>query len=325
MDFSNELLLLLQSGLRTSAPMLLACLAGLYSERAGVIDIGLEGKLTGAAFAAACGAWLTGSAWAGMAFGVAAGVAMALLHGYATITQRGNQVVSGVAINFLALGLTAQLAHSWFHQGGSTPPLEPGARFTAITLPGAKALADVPLLGTLYSHLLSGQTLYTYLAFAAVPLTWWLVYRTRFGLRLRAVGENPKAVDVAGISVTWLRYRAVLCCGVLCGLGGACLSTAMSASFVRNMAAGRGFLALAALVFVKWRPVPALIVCVGFGVLDALSTRLQGTELPLVGVLPVQFMQALPYVLTVVLLAGLIGQAHPPKAGGVPYQKELSR
>jgi simple sugar transport system permease protein len=155
-----------------------------------------------------------------------------------------------------------------------------------------------------------------------VPLTWWVLQKTRFGLRLRAVGENPAAVDTAGISVARLRYEAVIICGVLCGLGGAYLSIAQGAGFLNNMTAGKGFIALAALIFAKWRPGPALAACLLFGFLDAMAIRLQGVALPGIGQVPVQFIQALPYVLTVVLLAGFIGRAVPPKASGIPYVKE---
>jgi simple sugar transport system permease protein len=155
-----------------------------------------------------------------------------------------------------------------------------------------------------------------------VPFTWWVLYRTRFGLRLRAVGENPGAVDTAGISVTRMRYLAVICCGILCGFAGAYLSMAVAAGFVKGMTAGKGFIALAALIFAKWKPVPVMFACLLFGFLEATGIQLQGHELPLIGTVPVQLVQALPYVLTVILLAGFIGKAIPPKAGGVPYVKE---
>ena len=312
----------LDASIRLSVPLLLACLAGLYSERSGIFDIGLEGKMLVAAFAAAVCAHLFGSPWAGLAGGILASTAFALLHGFASITNRGNQIVSGVAINFIAAGLTVLLAQNWFRQGGNTPPLSHDARFTSIDLPFATALSDVPVVGTIYSDLISGHNILVYVAYAAVPVTWWILFRTRFGLRLRAVGENPAAVDTAGISVSWLRYRAVMCCGILCGVAGTYLSVAQAATFVRDMTAGQGFIALAALIFAKWRPVPAMFTCFLFGFLDAFSSRLQGADLPGIGEVPVQFMQALPYVLTVVLLAGFIGKAIPPAAGGVPYVKE---
>ena len=227
-----------------------------------------------------------------------------------------------MAPNRIAAGSTIILGQAWFNQGGRTPSLPPEARFGAIHLPFADALRDVPVIGPIYSGLLSGHSLLAYLAFLTVPFTWWVLFRTRFGLRLRAVGENPAAVDTAGISVIWLRYRAVICTGVLTGIAGSYMALSQNAGFVKDMTAGRGFIALAALIFAKWRPVPAMFACLLFGFLDALSIRLQGTPLPLVGRVPVQFMQALPYVLTVILLAGFIGKAIPPRAGGVPYVKE---
>lgn len=179
----------------------------------------------------------------------------------------------------------------------------------------------MPVVGSIYSELLSGHSLIVYFAFLMVPFTWWVLYRTRFGLRLRAVGENPAAVDTAGVSVAWLRYRAVICTGILTGVAGCYLSMAQNAGFVKDMTAGKGFIALAALIFAKWKPVNAMFACLLFGFLDALSIRLQGT--PIMGVrVPVQLMQALPYILTVILLAGFIGKAIPPRAGGVPYVKE---
>jgi ABC-type uncharacterized transport system permease subunit len=322
MDWFANLILLLDSTVRLSVPLLLACLAGLYSERSGVFDIGLEGKMLVAAFAAGSAAAVTGSAWLGLAAAILASIFFALIHGFASITHRGNQIVSGVAINFLAAGLTAVVGNAWFGQGGRTPQLENTARFREIQLPFSNAVRDVPILGQLYSNLISGHNILVYVAFLAVPATWWVLFRTRFGLRLRAVGENPAAVDTAGISVTWLRYRAVICAGLLCGIAGAYLSIALSAGFNRDMTAGRGFIALAALIFAKWRPVQAMYTCLLFGFLDALSIRLQGIEIPGVGQIPVQIFQAFPYVLTVVLLAGFIGHATPPKAGGVAYVKE---
>ncbi|MCT7376122.1 ABC transporter permease [Chelativorans salis] len=322
MDLFSTLVLLLDSTVRLSVPLLFAALAGLYSERSGVFDIGLEGKMLAGAFAAGAAAAVSGSAWVGLMAAVLVSSFMALVHGFASITHRGNQIVSGVAINFIAAGSTIILGQAWFSQGGRTPLVGSDGRFGAIHLPFADALRGVPVVGPLYSQLLSGHSLLVYLAFLLVPFTWWVLFRTRFGLRLRAVGENPAAVDTAGISVQWLRYRAVICTGVLTGLAGTYLALAQNAGFVKDMTAGRGFIALAALIFAKWRPVPVMFACLLFGFLDALSIRIQGTPLPLIGRVPVQFMQALPYILTVVLLAGFIGRAIPPRAGGVPYVKE---
>ena len=313
---------LLDLTVRSATPLLLACLAGLYSERAGIFDIGLEGKMLAGAFFAAAVAAVSGSAWLGLGAGIAASCALSLVHGFASITNKGNQIVSGVALNFIAAGLSALLGNAWFNQGGRTPQLAAGERFTPIDLPLVQTVEPVPLLGPVYEGLVSGHNLLAYFAFLMVPVTWWVLFRTRFGLRLRAVGENPAAVDTAGISVEWARYRAVLICGVLCGVAGAFLSIGVSAGFVKDMTAGRGFIALAALIFAKWRPVAAMWACLLFGFLGAIEIRYQGVALPVVGVVPVQLMQALPYILTVVLLAGFIGKAVPPRAGGVPYTKE---
>ncbi len=198
----------------------------------------------------------------------------------------------------------------------------PDARFTGIELPFAAELADVPIIGGIYSELLSGHNILVYVAFAAVPITYYVLFHTRFGLRLRASGENPKAVDTAGVNVNFMRFKAVIITGVLCGIAGAYLSTAQSAGFGNNMTAGKGFIALAALIFAKWMPIRALFATLLFGFLDALQIRLQGVELPMIGEVPVQLIQALPYILTVILLAGFIGKAVGPKAGGIPYVKE---
>jgi len=315
-------LLTLAAALRLSTPLILCAMAGLLSERSGIIDIGLEGKMLAAAFAAASIAAVTQSAWLALAVGIVTATCMALLHGYACITQRGNQVVSGVAINLLASGLTVVLGGYWFQQGGQTPLLTAGGRFGPLDLPGAANADAVPFLGPVYKYLLSGHNIIVYAALLAVPLTHWLVNGTRFGLRLRAVGENPQAVDTAGISVAGLRYHAVLLCGLLTGIGGTYVSIAENAGFSRDMTAGRGFIALAAMVFGKWRPFPALGACLLFGLLDAAAIRLQGVRIAGIGEVPVQLIQALPYALTVLLLAGFIGKATAPKAAGIPYVKE---
>ena len=320
MDFLT-IIQVLDSTVRLATPLLLACLAGLYSERAGIFDIGLEGKMLAAAFFSAAIAAMTGSVWLGLLAGIAASLVLSGVHGLASITFRGNQLISGVAINFLAAGMTVLIAQSWFKQGGRTPSLIGGGRFNPIELPFAETLSTVPILGPIYSELISGHSMLVYVAFAAVPATWWLLYRTRFGLRLRAVGENPAAVDTAGVSVVGLRFAAVAICGVLCGVAGAYLATGLQAGFVKEMTAGRGFIALAALIFAKWRPWYALSACLLFGFLQAIALRYQNIDLGAFTV-PVQVMDALPYILTVVILAGFVGKAVPPRAGGEPYVKE---
>lgn len=320
----ETILLALDSAVRLSTPLLFACLAGLFSERAGVVDIGLEGKMLVGAFAAGAAAAIVPNPWLGLLAAIMVSTLFAMVHGYASITQRGNQIVSGVAINVLASGLTAILGNAWFSQGGRTPQLPGQARFSEITLPFAETLGAVPLLGPLYRDVLSGHSVLIYIALAMVPASWFILYRTRWGLRLRAVGENPAAVDTAGLSVTRLRYSALIVTGVLCGMGGAYLAIAQSAGFITDMTAGKGFIALAALIFAKWRPLPALGACFLFGLLDAVALRIQGVSFPGIGQVPVQAIQAMPYLLTVILLAGFIGKATPPRAIGVPYVKDRS-
>jgi len=308
--------------LRVATPLVLAALAGLFAERSGIVDIGLEGKMLGAAFAAAATAAVTGSAWLGLLAALAASTALSLIHGFASITHHGNQVVSGMALNIMVAGLCPVLANAWFRQSGQTPMLGQQARFGPITLPFAESIAKVPVIGPLYAQVISGHNILVYLAAAAVPLVAFVVYRTSFGLRLRAVGENPEAVDTAGVSVSRLRYQALILAGLLCGVAGAYLSTAHNAGFFRDMTAGKGYLALAALIFGKWKPVPTLLACLLFAFADAVQIRLQGVPVPGIGVIPVQLIQALPYVLTVLLLAGFVGKSIAPKASGIPYLKE---
>ena len=232
MEIYATLIAITESGLRLSVPLIFACLAGLWSERSGVVDIGLEGKMLAAAFAAAAAASATNSAVIGLAAGIIASVGFALIHGFAAISQRGNQIVSGVAINMLAAGLTALVGNAWYAQGGRTPPLEGDARFQPLTWPGTESIDQIPVIGPLYAHILSGHSALAYCALIATILSGFVLARTRFGLRLRAVGENPASVDTAGVSVTKLRYAAVIIAGVLCGFGGAYLSLGQAAGFL---------------------------------------------------------------------------------------------
>ncbi len=323
METYTLIVLLLAATIRVATPLLLAALAGMFSERSGVIALGLEGMMLGAAFASAAVAAVSGSAWLGLGAGIVAAMALALLLAFACVTQRGNQVIAGMAINLMVAGLGPALALAWFDLGGQTPQLEAaGQRFLSLRWPWAEAARAHPAPGLLYAELISGHNFLVYFAAALVPISAWVLYRTRFGLRLRAVGENPAAVDTAGVAVNRLRYQAVLISGALCGVAGTYLSTAASSGFVRDMTAGKGYLALAALIFGKWKPWPTCGACLLFAFTDALATRLQGVALPLVGVIPVQFILALPYVLTVLLLAGFVGTAVAPRAIGVPYLKE---
>jgi simple sugar transport system permease protein len=281
---------LIASTIRLSTPLILAALGGLYSERGGVINIALEGMMLAGAFTAAAVTVFTHSPWVGLLAAVIAGLAVAALHAVVTINYRADQVVTGAAINILFLGVPALLSGALFESTGATPQLP----------------RDQTLPNTL-----------VYLAFILVAVTAYVIYWTRFGLRLRAVGENPEAALAAGVSVVRMRYAGVLISGALAALGGAYLSIGQSSLFTRNMTAGRGFIALAALIFGKWDPVGALLACLFFGFAEAVAIRMQGTV-----DIPNQFIQMIPYVLTMVVLAGWIGRATPPKALGTPYVKE---
>jgi general nucleoside transport system permease protein len=306
---------MLAATIRLSTPLTLAALGGLFSERSGIINIALEGLMLVGAFAAAAGNLATGSPWLGVLIGIGASTLLVLLHGIVSIQWRANQVVSGMAINILALGLCPLMSKLFYDSTGSTPTVPDEAHFHDWTIPG---LARVPVLGSI----LGSHTPIVFLALAAVAIVHFWFYRTRGGLRLRSVGEHPAAADSVGISVIRTRYLALVVVGVFCGLGGAFLSIGHGSNFSRGMTAGRGFIALTALIFGKWRPVPTFLACLLFGFADALQMRMQGVSFPHIGEIPPQFVQVLPYIVTLVVLAGFIGAARPPKALGRPYTKE---
>jgi simple sugar transport system permease protein len=285
---------LVYSSIRLATPLVLAALGGLYSERSGVINIALEGIMLAGAFTAAAITYYAGSPFVGLAAGVLAGMAVAGIHALACIRFKADQVVTGTAIIILMTGVPALLSGAFFLSSGSTPQI-----------PKENLMPLAPVL----------------IAFAMVPVTWYVLYRTPFGLRLRAVGENPEAADAAGVSVKRMRYTAVLISGALAGIGGAYLSIGQSSLFTRNMTSGRGFIALAALIFGKWRPVQTMLACLLFGFTEAVAIQLQGVRFGGEEI-PNQFIQILPYVLTIVVLAGFIGQSRAPRALGIPYQKE---
>ncbi len=307
--------------IRLSAPLLLASMGGLFSERAGIVDIGLEGKMLVSAFAAASAALVFNSPWIGLLFAIFAGVFVAIFHGIATVIYRGDHVVSALSLNFIASGITVVLVNAWFGIGPKTPNLNDEQRFHPITLPFTNENSD-STLQMFYSSVISGHSILIYLAFLSVPIVWFVLQHTRFGLRLRAVGEEPNAVDSAGVNVIRQRLYAVMVTGVLCGIAGALFSISLNAGFSKEMTAGSGYIALAAVVFGKWRPLQVMATCLLFGFLSAMETRMYSISLPWVGILPPQAFQALPYVLTVILLAGFIGKAIAPKALGRPYIKE---
>jgi general nucleoside transport system permease protein len=287
---------LIFSTIRTATPLLLAALGGLFSERAGVINIALEGLMLAGAFTAAAVTHYTGSPWVGLLAGIGAGMLVAAIHAVACIRFNADQVVSGTAINILMTGVPAMLSGALFLSSGSTPQI-----------PQDDLIPWTPVV----------------LALLLVGVTWYVLYRTPYGLRLRAVGENPEAADAAGVGVNRVRYSAVLLSGALAAIGGAYLSIGQSSLFTRNMTSGRGFIALAALIFGKWRPVQTMLACLLFGFTEAVSIQMQGVfKLPSGDEIPVQFINIVPYVLTIIVLAGFIGLSRAPRALGMPYQKE---
>lgn len=282
--------------LRLTTPLLFAALGGLFSERSGVINIALEGLMLAGAFSAAAMTYYSGSPWVGLLCGISAGALLAAIYAVFVIQFKADQVVSGTAINILMIGMPGLLSGALFLSTGSTPQI-----------PKDHLVPVFPVV----------------LAFLLVIVVWYVINKTPFGLRLRATGENPAAADAAGINVQKIRYAGVILSGVLAGLGGAYLSIGQSSLFTRNMTAGRGFIALAALIFGKWRPVQTMFACLLFGFTEALTIQMKGSiKLPSGEDIPTQFIEIIPYVLTIVVLAGFIGHSRAPKAIGQPYQKE---
>jgi len=295
---------MLLSAIRLSTPLIFAALGGLFSERSGVINIALEGLMLAGAFTAAVATYELHNPFLGMFCGILAGAALAYIYAVSCIKFQADQVVAGMAINFLMIGLPALISGAVYDSAGSTPQIDK-----------AWQLPDI----------INGLSWASLLVFALVPICWYVLYKTPFGLRLRATGENPEAADVAGVNVIKLRYIAVVISGVLAGAGGAYLSIGQSSLFTRNMTAGRGFIALAALILAKWRPVPVLLACLFFGFMEALTNQIQGAswaKLPSGEDIPIQFIQMIPYLLTIIVLAGFIGLSRAPKALGIPYRKE---
>lgn len=311
---------ILVSTVRNAPVLIFAGMAGLFAERSGVIDIGLEGKILASAFVSAAVAYITQNPWNGIAAGMLVSILLATLQAYVAITQKGNQLVAGIAINIAMSGLTFVVAQYIFQQGGRTPDIG-SARLFDVVLPGTAAIRDVPFIGWVYAHLIGGHSVLVYLAFALVPLVHWLLYHTRFGLRLRACGENPHAADAAGVNVARQRYITMIVAGVLCSFSGAYLSIVQSGFFLRDMSAGAGYLALTAMVFGNWRPLYTFLGCLMFGFFAAVQIQIEGVDLPLVGRLPGSLIQMVPYVVTVIVLAGLMAKSVAPKALGTPFVK----
>ena len=296
------LLILLFSAIRSATPLIFAALGGLFSERAGVINIALEGLMLTGAFVAAVATYELHNPYLGFLCGIVAGAFIALIFAIAVIKFEADQVVAGFAISLLMLGLPAVISSRIYDSAGSTQQIP--QQFLLLDLYNKLSIASI-------------------LAFILVPICWYVLYKTPFGLRIRAAGENPEAADAAGVNVIALRYVAVILSGVLAAAGGAYLSIGQSSLFTRGMTAGRGYIALAALILAKWKPVPVLFACLFFGFTEALSIQMQGViKMPSGEDVPVQFIQMIPYVLTIIVLAGFIGLSRAPKALGIPYRKE---
>jgi general nucleoside transport system permease protein len=287
------------STIRLATPLIFAALGGMFSERAGIINIALEGLMLCGAFTAAVVTFETGNPFFGMFCGAVSGAILAAAYALICIRFQADQVVAGFGINFLMLGVPAFISGQLYDSTGSTPQIDKASQLPWTNI----SIASIA-------------------AFLLVPVCWYVLYRTPFGLRLRAVGENPEAADTAGVKVLRMRYTGVIISGFLAAMGGAYLSIGQSSLFTRNMTAGRGFIALAALIFAKWRPVPTMLTCLFFGFMEAITIQIQGAIKIGGEDIPVQFIQIIPYVLTIVVLAGFIGSSRAPKALGIPYQKK---
>ena len=305
-DFFGSFGTLLSSTIRNATPLIFAALGGMFSERSGVVNIGLEGLMLISAFAGVVGASLSGSAVVGLGTGLAAGLLFALIHALMCVTFEADQIISGTAINLLALGGTAFLMVEIFGSGGTSPRVE---GFKEVPIP---LLSDIPIVGPA----LFNQSLLVYLMYILIPITFFVVFRTPFGLRLRATGEVPEAVDTAGVSVWRMRYYGVGLSGLLAACGGVYMSMGILSAFTENMTAGRGFIALAALIFGRWNPIGAAAAALLFGFGLAVTFQVPQEAIPL------EFIQMLPYILTIVALAAFGGRAIAPAAIGKPYRKE---
>ena len=296
----------LAATLRLATPLTLAALGGTISERSGVTNIALEGIMLMGAFFGTWGAAVTGNVWLGVLIGIASGVFLAAIHAVAAIWLRSDQIVSGMALNIFALGLTSYLNFQLYGLTGTPPdlPALPDVHLAFLT--------GVPYLG----DVIADQNIVVWLAGLLVIAVHVFLFRTVLGLRLRAVGEHPRAADTLGINVFAIRYGAVLLSGALAAIAGAYLSLSVSHSFTNNITSGRGFIGLAAMIAGRWTAAGALLASLLFGYGDALTFSLQGTGVP------VQLLATIPYVVTILVVAGLVGRSRPPAADGVPYEKE---
>lgn len=300
-------LTLFSAAIRSATPILYAALGGIFSERSGVLNIALEGIMLISAFSAVVGSYYTGNPWIGVLVGVIGGTLASLIHAFMSIHLRADQAIVGTGINILGIGLPNFLMLKIWGQQGISPIVE---RIHEWTIP---IISDLPVIGPI----LGRHSPLVYLALILVPITNYLIFHTRFGLRLRSVGENPRAADTVGIDVYRMRYWGVILSGVLASLGGAYLSVSYLSQFVTVMTAGRGFIGLAAMIFGRWNPYGALSACLLFGFADSLQSAAQAAGVPIAP----QILLALPYALTIVALIGAMGRAAPPAFVAKPYQK----
>jgi simple sugar transport system permease protein len=306
-DDSINILGLFEGTLFKAVPLALGALAGIMCERSGVINIGIEGMLLAAAFTGAITASAADTVWAGMASGIAVGALLGLLLAVLSIRYRVDQIIGGTVINILALGLTSYLGtrvlgrYQDLNQPGSFRPF------------GIPLLEDIPFLGPL----LFDNTIYVYLMFTLVIGLTWAFYRTRWGLRVRAVGEHPGAADTVGINVVATRYRSVIYGGAIAGLAGSWFTLDAVSGFDENMTAGRGFIALAAVIFGRWHPIGAFVAALVFGFAEELQGRLAILNTPI----PSELLLATPYIVTIIVVAGLVGRSRPPAADGQVYER----
>lgn len=307
MNHLNFLSDYLAASLRLSVPLMFAAIGGLYSERSGVLNIALEGMVLAGAFISAAVTFLTGNPWLGVLSAWVGGSLVGLLHAYLSVTLRVDQLVSGLAINLSVAGLTAFMSRLVFSQ--EVTQRLPG--IAPIAIPG---LNQIPVLG----KLLFEQDALVYLLLGLIPISTYLLFHTSLGLTLRAVGEYPRAADTAGIRVGWVRYLSVCLSGSLAALGGAYLALVHIKFFTEGMSAGKGFIALAALIFGRWHPVYTALACLLFGATEALQLRIQAFNLRI----PYQFLLMLPYAIALLAMVGLAGKSTAPAALGVPYVKE---
>ncbi|HHU31209.1 MAG: ABC transporter permease [Zhaonellaceae bacterium] len=299
---------LIQAAIRMSTPILLASLGGMFTARVGIINFALEGIMIVGAFFGVYGSYVTGNPWLGALMGAIGGIVVALILGFMSITAKVDQVVAGTGINILFLGLTSYLLNIIFGIGAKPSKVN---SFVEVPLP---LLSDIPILG----DVLFNQIPLVYLAIILVPICWYIVYKTSFGLNMRAVGENPRAADSVGLNVIAIRYIAIVISGFLGGLGGAFLSIGHLSVFMEKMTAGKGYVAWSSVTVGKWNPIGILGAALLFGTAEAFQLRLQAVGIEI----PHQFFLMLPYVLTMLVLTGFVGKTVSPGALGKPYSKE---